>query len=404
MNLIKDLPNIKINNQTLYSDDVFQDSINHFAWFHNHKIKTKECSVDDIKSNPNERYYFIHFISFVDFNHVVELYNSKNPFSKKIKELLNLKNFRLIFLDVHESHNYDIVDNLFKSFDNKEKILFINNDYNLKNKKIKTIKSNFLVKNSINGYYAIYRQLYFDSISKKDWNFNKRDFMFLCKNKQSTKPHRWFTLCLLKKYDLCDKCNYSCLIKPLDFPVQHHKFNKEIFPNFHLNETKFFESTSFPKYTENEKDFNYNSLLESNYNFAGELQLEDYKNSYINITTESVYFDEMIHITEKSFKPFFLFQLPLFVASKGHVSILKNKLNLDLFDDFINHDYDSEEDDTLRLKLVIEELVRLSKLENEIIQFLNTNIDRFENNIKKLENWKSDSSDEDDAIESILNF
>jgi hypothetical protein len=91
MNLIKDLPNIKINNQTLYSDDVFQDSINHFAWFHNHKIKTKECSVDDIKSNPNERYYFIHFISFVDFNHVVELYNSKNPFSKKIKELLNLK-------------------------------------------------------------------------------------------------------------------------------------------------------------------------------------------------------------------------------------------------------------------------------------------------------------------------
>ena len=77
---------------------------------------------------------------------------------------------------------------------------------------------------------------------------------------------------------------------------------------------------------------------------------------------------------------------------------------MDLFDDFINHDYDSEEDDTLRLKLVIEELVRLSKLENEIIQFLNTNIDRFENNIKKLENWKSDSSDEDDVIESILNF
>jgi len=404
MNLVKDLPDIEINGQVLYSSNVFQDAINHFAWFHDFKIKTKQCSVDDIKMNPNEKYYFIHFISFIDFNWLVELYNSENIFSKKIKELLKQKNFRLIFLDVHESQEHDKIETLFESFTNKEKILFINNDYNLKNKKIKTIKSNFLVKNSINGYYAIYREKLGNTISEKNWNLNKRDFMFLCKNKQSRKHHRWFTLCLLKKYDLLDKSNYSCLMKPETSIIGHHKFNKDIFPNFDSTQVKLFESISFPKYTINEKDFNFDELNQSNYNFAGELQVEDYKNSYINIVTESVYFDKMIHITEKSFKPFFLFQLPLFVASKGHVDVLRKKLNLDLFDDFINHDYDKEENHTTRLKMIIEECCRLSKLEKEIIEFLNSNKNRFENNIKLLEDWKMNSSNENDTIKYILKF
>ena len=34
MNLVKDLPDIEINGQVLYSSNVFQDAINHFAWFH----------------------------------------------------------------------------------------------------------------------------------------------------------------------------------------------------------------------------------------------------------------------------------------------------------------------------------------------------------------------------------
>ena len=193
-------------------------------------------------------------------------------------------------------------------------------------------------------------------------------------------------------------------MKPETSIIGHHKFNKDIFPNFDSTQVKLFESISFPKYTINEKDFNFDELNQSNYNFAGELQVEDYKNSYINIVTESVYFDKMIHITEKSFKPFFLFQLPLFVASKGHVDVLRKKLNLDLFDDFINHDYDKEENHTTRLKMIIEECCRLSKLEKEIFKILNSNKNRFENNIKLLEDWKMNSSNENDTIKYILKF
>lgn len=401
MNLVKDLPDIEINGQVLYSSNIFQDGINHFAWFHDFKVKTNECSIKDIKLNPTEKYYFIHFISFFTFNNLIELYSSENKFSNKIKELLKEDNFRLIILCVHESQPHDDIDKLFDCFNNNKKVIFINNDYNLKNKKIKSIKSNFLPKNSVNGYMAIYRNILGDKISQEHWNLGKRDFMFLCKNKQR-KQHRWFTICLLEKYGLLDKTNYSFLMEPHD--MEHHNFRKENFTDFKNIEDKLKKEIVFPKYTKYEETFNFEKLVNSNYNFAGELTFEDYKNSYINITTESVYFDEMVHVTEKSFKPFFLFQLPLFVASKGHVDVLRKKLNLDLFDDFINHDYDKEENHTTRLKMIIEECYRLSKLEKEIIEFLNSNKNRFENNIKLLEDWKINSSDEDDTIEYILKF
>ena len=419
MNLIKNLPDVEINGQVLYSSNVFQDAIDHFAWFHDFKVKTNECSIEDVKLNPTEKYYFIHFISFFNWHFLIKLYSSENKFSDKIKELLKHDNFRLIILDVHESQPHHEIDKLFNCFDDSKKIIFINNDYSLKNKKIKTIKSNFLAKNSIGGYMKIYRNNFFKNldyydiykinnlykvrvkISEENFNLDKRNFMFLCKNKQR-KPHRWFTICLLEKYGLLDKTNYSFLMEPHD--MEHHNFRKENFTDFKNIENKLKKEIVFPKYTKYEKTFNFEKLMNSNYNFAGELKFEDYKNSYINITTESIYFEEMIHVTEKSFKPFFLFQLPLFVASKGHVDTLRKKLNLDLFDDFINHDYDKEENHTTRLKMIIEECYRLSKLEKEIIEFFNSNKNRFENNIKLLEDWKMNSSDENDTIEYILKF
>ena len=54
--------------------------------------------------------------------------------------------------------------------------------------------------------------------------------------------------------------------------------------------------------------------------------------------------------------------------------------------------------------MIIEECYRLSKLEKEIIEFFNLNKNRFENNIKLLEDWKMNSSDEDGTIEYILKF
>ena len=391
MNIIKDLPSIEINNNVLYSNDVFQTGLNHFAFFHDFKIDIKESLISDIESNPNQKYYFIHFISFFSFQNLINLYSTNNEFSEKIKKLLNKKNFRLIFLDVHESHEHFHVEEFFEIFTNTEKILFINNDYNLQNKKIKTIKSNFLVKNSVKNFVEY-------DLFKKSWNEEKRNKFFLCKNK-SGKAHRYFTLCLLDKYNLLEKTNYSFLNYP---DVLNKKFDKSIFLNFDKSEQKIQNLIKKPKYTDFEFNFDFKSLEESNYNFAGELMVDDYKNSYINITTESEYFGEQVHVTEKSIKPFFLSQLPMFVASSNHVKHLRKNLNLDLFDDFVDHSYDNEKDDTIRLKIIMEECIRLSEMENEIIQFIKSNKHRFEKNVNTLVNFYN--LPETHFVNNILDF
>ena len=112
--------------------------------------------------------------------------------------------------------------------------------------------------------------------------------------------------------------------------------------------------------------------------------VDTYINSYVNITTESVFnrLPNTVHISEKSFKPFFYYQFPIFVASQGHVKQMKEEYGLDFFDDIIDHSYDDEFDHKKRLIMIIEEIKRLSTVKNELIDFYKSNRDRFENNKK----------------------
>jgi hypothetical protein len=72
-------------------------------------------------------------------------------------------------------------------------------------------------------------------------------------------------------------------------------------------------------------------------------------------------------ITEKSMKPFFYYQLPIWVAQKGIVKIIRD-LGFDVFDDFFeNHYYDDIEDGELRMKEVLELLDRKIKIPTKIL-------------------------------------
>ena len=114
-----------------------------------------------------------------------------------------------------------------------------------------------------------------------------------------------------------------------------------------------------------------------------------YKHAYINIVTETQYnWDGVEHITEKSLQPFFFYQIPIIVATPYHVQSMKDKWGLDFFDDIINHSYDSIDNHVLRFHKITKEILRLSKIENEIREFVKNNQDRFEKNkeiIKKIQ-------------------
>ena len=112
-----------------------------------------------------------------------------------------------------------------------------------------------------------------------------------------------------------------------------------------------------------------------------------YKHGYISIITESQWeWENIVHITEKSIVPFFFHQIPIIVAPPNHVKCMKDRYGLDFFDDIINHNYDSIENHHLRFKALTDEILRLSKLEKEIHDFVKNNQNRFEKNKEIIKN------------------
>lgn len=119
-----------------------------------------------------------------------------------------------------------------------------------------------------------------------------------------------------------------------------------------------------------------------------------FKHTYINIVTESKWNEKnTIHITEKSIVPFFFHQIPIIIAPPNHIQTMKNIWGLDFFDDIINHDYDSIQNHQLRFKAITEEILRLTEIENKIIDFFKNNKDRFEKNKKIIANIKNSNKD-----------
>jgi hypothetical protein len=114
----------------------------------------------------------------------------------------------------------------------------------------------------------------------------------------------------------------------------------------------------------------------------------NFKNSYINIVTESHYHfrESDVHITEKSFKPFYFFQLPIFVASWQHVKMMREEYDFYLFDDLIDHSYDDEKDDAKRFHMIINEIQRLSTMRDEISDYYKSNIDKLIHNHNFIKN------------------
>ena len=75
-----------------------------------------------------------------------------------------------------------------------------------------------------------------------------------------------------------------------------------------------------------------------------------YDNTLINLVTETYYHFQYnkvsnLFITEKTWKPFTAYQIPVIIGPKGEVDYLRC-IGFDMFDDIIDHSYDSEPDST----------------------------------------------------------
>ena len=95
-------------------------------------------------------------------------------------------------------------------------------------------------------------------------------------------------------------------------------------------------------------------------------------------------FDHIPFLSEKAYKPFAIGQLFVIHGCVGTIRALKDQ-GYDVFDDIINHDYDTIEDGIERVKKICTEVERLSMIpDNEWENILKSLIPRFEYNFNHL--------------------
>ena len=382
------MKNKKIN---IIKDSQKEESIIGVNWFEYEYVLPKELKINycELDEMTTEEPYLL-FIEQFDAA-LLFIKNLKNRL-EYIKNKINISNYdlKIILIATHESPDntieiIKILTNIIKNNNwDESQFYIINNNSALPDiKKLLNSNMNFV---KMNYLLRIMSDNQIKPVpSETDIIFDKK-FIFLCLNR---KPHN-FRLALLghlKNLKLLenDITDWSSL-NPFKFnsdEINSLLFLKKYISLKDKNLVKscieLFGETKLSYYEQNDDSF-YNggewySITKGN-------KLDTFNNSYINIVTETHFElqNYKIHITEKSFKPFYFFQIPIFLAPYNHIKKMKEEYDFYFFDDLINHNYDNEIDDNKRFHMVIDEIQRLSNMREEIAIYYKSNIDKIIHN------------------------
>ena len=122
---------------------------------------------------------------------------------------------------------------------------------------------------------------------------------------------------------------------------------------------------------------------------------ETHKDSYVSIITESCfdYPNDVIHVTEKSIRPFFYYQFPIIFATKDHIKFMEEEFGFDFYRDIIDHSYNDIENDKERFQATLKEIERINDNQDLFKTFFKSNRERFEKNKKIVENFLNNDQD-----------
>lgn len=270
--------------------------------------------------------------------------------------------------------NYNLDESKFIIINNNSAINQYMGDYDFK-----VHKSNFIPY----SYSRVLRNV------ESDFVINKQGKFFMCRNR-SPKDHRISLLIKLFLNKTIYDFNYSFITETDSirrnlftiikyFDVKFFRENQELINT--INSTIKVDDYELEKNWINPETGDFQSNQPEIFRVP-ELNIS-FENSYVNVVTESLYEEHLqsVHISEKSYRPFFYYQFPIFVASPNHVQYLR-ELGFDVFDDLINHNYDYNLDDKERLDMVADEIKKIHNNQDTFKDFYSKNKDRFIKNRK----------------------
>jgi len=338
------------------------------------KLNQKFYNINDVTTDAN----FFYVVSY-NTNQLKDILDDTFIVSNAAIECCKNKNLKILFVNFHEVNDdeFYVLKRIVKYISdlglNEDNFYYINNNSKLNVYK-KTLNS------KINTYTSV---ALFEMLAKK-LNRNKpifkedKEFLFSCHNR-ATRKHRIETLCFLKKYDILKDTDWT-YTDTYQVSLQQIQLGEITgYFTFVADEIDWLKNVGlkYSKYENNKLDL----LQLDGGHITNVVTPECYINCYINIITETNFYIPEIHISEKSFRPFYYMQLPIFVATDRHVENLRKKFGFDMFDDLIDHSYDLVRNNQKRMKMVFEEIKRLNNNKDLVIEFYKQNKHRFEKNL-----------------------
>ena len=170
---------------------------------------------------------------------------------------------------------------------------------------------------------------------------------FICLNRNSQRPHRYYLSLFFEKNKLYDKAIYSLLL-----PLGKNNFKKLNY----LEEYKNKVSAKIPLEVDTQNRI---ETLEG-FHVGNTFLKENYLNSYFNIVTETCFTAGQVFLTEKIIKPLLCLQPFLVVSSPNYLKKLK-ELGFKTFDTIWNEDYDTIADNEDRLIKIFDLITEISE-------------------------------------------
>ena len=356
------------------------------------KFTYKKYKLDDVYNNLNEKFYYL--IGHGPYR-MIELLCNNDPLYDDVKKCLKeCSNFNIMFITEHEPDEEEGFVNLInyiKINELKDNQFYVINN----NAKVHEFPKKFESKINVHDieFLPSSSTIVLTHVGCCPFIPEKTGKFFMCFNK-SSKQHRLSLLVLLKNNYILDDTNWSYIPPGFCSPKGH--FYRPFFNDDELeiykNEIDYIYNLTIKKSDYEKDDERFSEFKEVDldglpfFMRSVPVYAYNYENSYVNIVTESHFLDleNVVHITEKTFKPFFFYQFALYAASQHHVKTMRERYDFDFFDDIINHSYDDEPNQKIRLYKLVNEIKRLNQKKEELKEFYKYNYDRFESNKQKV--------------------
>jgi hypothetical protein len=90
-------------------------------------------------------------------------------------------------------------------------------------------------------------------------------------------------------------------------------------------------------------------------------QMKLFQQAFVHVVTETVYYPNSLHLTEKIFRPIVVYRPFILAGAAGNLAYLK-RYGFQTFDRWWDESYDAEPDAERRLAMVVEQVERLCQL------------------------------------------